>query len=160
MTTIPSLPATLTPALTGRDAIADAVYRCVLGFDTGDSALFGSAFLPDSTLEINGRVLSGLAAIHTDCFDPVSKLDTTHFVSNIRINIADSGTEASLTASSIAQHYRTGKGMEADQPRLLGGSLYYVDLVTREGDGGLWRIKAFKMNSTWVEGDWGVMKGE
>ncbi|KAH8432796.1 nuclear transport factor 2 family protein [Aspergillus melleus] len=160
MTTIPTLPASLTPALTGRDAIADALYRCVIGFDTGDTALFDSAFLLDSTFEINGRVLSGLPEIHTGCFDPISKLDTTHFISNIRINIEDNGTEASLTASSIAQHYRAGKGMEADQPRLLGGSLYYVDLVKREEDGGLWRIKAIKINSTWVEGDWGIIKGE
>lgn len=160
MTTIPSLPASLSPALTGREAIADAVYRFLLGLDTSDSALFNSAFLPESTFELNGRVHEGLSAIHTGCFEPIAKLDTTHFVTNIRINIADGGAEAALTASGLAQHYREGKGMEADQPRLLGGALYYADLVRDEGEGGLWRIKAFKMNTTWVEGDWGILRGE
>lgn len=49
MTFLPSLPTTLTPALSSREAIADAIYRCVLGLDTNDSALF------DSALEDNRR---------------------------------------------------------------------------------------------------------
>ncbi|THC98781.1 hypothetical protein EYZ11_001760 [Aspergillus tanneri] len=105
----------------GRDAIADALYRCVLGLDTGDSALFDSAFTSTATLSMNGRVSEGLPAIHADCFDVIAKLDTTHFVTNIRINIADGGAKASMTASALGQHYRGGKGLQPDQTRLLAG---------------------------------------
>ncbi|PLB54052.1 hypothetical protein P170DRAFT_504876 [Aspergillus steynii IBT 23096] len=161
MTTIPNLPPSLSPALTGREAISDAVFRFVQALDTSDLALFDSVFMPESTFEINGRLIEGLPALHTDCFEAISKLDTTHFVTNIRINIADSATEASLTASALSQHYGGGKGMQPDQKRLLVGSLYYVDLVKDSGDeNGLWKIKAFNMNSTWAEGDWGVLRGE
>ncbi|CAG8907094.1 unnamed protein product [Penicillium egyptiacum] len=115
MASIPSLPAALNPALSGRDAIADVLYRCVLGLDTNDMALFDSSFTSTATFSINGKVSSGLPAIHTNCFEVVSKLDTTHFVTNIRINIADSGVKAAATASALAQHYRGGKGHEPNE---------------------------------------------
>ncbi|EKV11921.1 hypothetical protein Pdw03_6904 [Penicillium digitatum] len=156
MTSLPSLPAILTPALSSRDAIADAIYRCVLGLDTNDSALFDSAFTSTATLSINDKISSGLPAIHTDCFDVISKLDTTHYVTNIRINIADSGVKAVATASVIAQHYGSGKGLQPNQPRLLAGALYYVDLV-KDDSSELWKIETFKMTRSWAEGDWGVM---
>lgn len=158
MASIPSLPATLTPVLSSRDAIADTLYRCVLGLDTSDPALFDSAFTSTATFSINGKVSSGLPAIHTDCFDVISKLDTTHFVTNIRINIDDSGVKAAATASSLAQHYSGGKGLEPDQPRLLTGAQYYADLVKDEGSG-LWKIEVFKMTTSWAEGDWAVING-
>ena len=120
MASIPSLLATLSPALSGRDAIAVALYRLILGLDTNDSELSDSAFNPTSTFAINGRV---------------SKLDTTHFLTNIRITIADSGTKASATASALTQHYRGGTGLEPNQTRLLAGSLYYTDLVKDESSG-------------------------
>lgn len=158
MASIPSLPTTLSPALTGRDAIADALYRLVLGLDTNDKELFDSAFTPNSTFAINGRVSEGLPAIHTDCFDVITKLDTTHFITNIRTNIDDSGSKAAVTASALAQHYRGGKGLEPNQTRLLAGSLYYVDFIKDEISG-LWKVKDFKMQTTWAEGDWGVLTG-
>ncbi|RFU29579.1 hypothetical protein B7463_g6765, partial [Scytalidium lignicola] len=158
MASIPSLPAALSPALSTREAIADALYRCVLGFDTADTVLFDSAFTQDASFAINGKVSKGLPAIYTDCFNRISKLDTTHFISNIRINISDGGSEASMTASALSQHYRSAKGMEAGQTRLMAGSLYWVDLVKVETDG-IWKIKDFKMKTTWAEGDWGVMTG-
>jgi hypothetical protein len=158
MASIPSLPATLSPALSGRDAIADVLYRLVLGLDTNDSELFDSAFTPTSTFAINGRVSEGLPAIHTDCFDVITKLDTTHFLTNVRITIDDSGKKAAATASALAQHYRGGKGLEPNQTRLLAGSLYYADLIKDESSG-LWKVQDFKMKSSWAEGDWGVMTG-
>ncbi|KAI2711951.1 hypothetical protein CBS147332_5587 [Penicillium roqueforti] len=151
-----SLPAALTPALSGRDAIADTLYRCVLGLDTNDVALFDSAFTSTATFSIRDKTFSGLPAIRTDIFDMISKLDTTHFVTNIRINIADSGVKAAATASALAQHYRGGKGNEPDQPRLMAGAQYYADLVKDE-ESGLWKIEAFKMTTSWAEGDRGVM---
>lgn len=157
MTTIPSLPTTLSPPLTGREAIADALYRGVLGLDTNDAALFDSAFTQTAKFTINGQISEGLPAIHENCFNLISKLDTTHFITNTRINIDESCSKASMTASALSNHFRGGKGMQPEQPRLMAGSLYYLDLV--KGSDGTWKIEDWKMQSTWAEGDWAVMSG-
>ncbi|PYH92968.1 hypothetical protein BO71DRAFT_400126 [Aspergillus ellipticus CBS 707.79] len=147
------------PSLSIREAIVDSLYRCVLGFDTADTNLFDSAFHQDATFEINDQVMTGLSAIHTGCYDNVSKLDTTHFLSNIRVTLTDgSETKATVTASALAQHYRPGQGNEPDTSRLLSGSLYFVGVEKDEKEG-LWKIRSFKMKLVWTEGDWGVITG-
>ncbi|GAB7357356.1 hypothetical protein MBLNU459_g8303t2 [Dothideomycetes sp. NU459] len=157
MASIASLPAVLSPPLSDREAIADAIYRCVLGFDTGDSALFSSAFIENASMTVNGRTSTGLPSIRTDWFDLIAKLDTTHYITNVRINITAPG-KASLTASALAQHYRGQKGLEPDQTRLLGGGLYRAEVV-RDEAAGLWKIESIDMKSVWAEGDWGVVTG-
>ncbi|KAL3472270.1 hypothetical protein BJX99DRAFT_235851 [Aspergillus californicus] len=152
-----SLPAILSPPLNPREAITDALYRCLIGIDLNDAALFDSAWTPTSTFANNGKVSAGLEAIHTDMFDRVAAMDTTHYPNNIRINIAEDGVNASLTATVLAQHYRPGKGMEPGQTRLLAGAFYSVDLVK---DGEVWKIQTFDMKLSWAEGDWGVMTGQ
>ncbi|OQD73224.1 hypothetical protein PENDEC_c016G02484 [Penicillium decumbens] len=152
---IPSLPVTQTPALGGREAIADAVYRCVLAFDTDNETLFKSAFTSDAIFELNGTIMNGLDAIVTQCYASVSKMDTTHFINNLRINILDGDSKAEVTCSALAQHYRGGEGMKPDAVPLLAGALYWMDLVKDAGDG-LWKIKHWKLKSTWGQGDWGV----
>jgi hypothetical protein len=107
--TIPSLPANLKPDLSGREAIADAVYRCVTSFDTEDEALFKSAFTSDAVFELNGTVMNGLEAIHAQCYGSVSKLDTTHFLTNLRINILEEDSKARsnmLSSRSTLPHRR------------------------------------------------------
>lgn len=157
MSGIPSLPSDLSPALTGRDAIADALYRCVVGLDTNDPALFDSAFTQTASFTINGKKHEGLQAVHAHCYDMVSKLDTSHFVTNPRINITGGDDTASMTASVLSQHFRGGNGMAPEQPRLMAGALYYLDLV--RGSDGTWKIEDWKMEATWAEGDWAVMSG-
>lgn len=157
-----AFPASL-PALGLREAITDALYRCVLSFDTADLTLFESAFTADATLDLNGNVMSGIPAIRAGCYDTVSKLDTTHFLTNVRVNAKQSDpdpdpSEAFVTASALAYHYRTGEGNVPNAPSLLSGSLYFVDVV-RDADSGLWKVKNWKMKLVWTEGDWGVMTG-
>ena len=103
--------------------------------------------------------MSGLDAIHTGCYDTISKLDTTHFISNLRVNVQDGDPAASMTTSALAQHYRHKQGTEAGATRLLTGSLYFLDLVKDDQDG-LWKIKHWKLQLVWAEGDWGVMTGK
>lgn len=74
------------PSLNEREAIEDALYRYVLGFGTGDARLFDSVFSPDATFEIMGNVMNGLSAIYAGSFDRISNLDTTHHLSNVRVN--------------------------------------------------------------------------
>ncbi|PYH48910.1 nuclear transport factor 2 family protein [Aspergillus saccharolyticus JOP 1030-1] len=155
-----SFPTTL-PSLPLREAIVDAVYRFVLSFDTADLALFESAFYPDAVFELKDKVMNGIPAIRAGCYDNVSKLDTTHFVTNVRVNLPDSSeTKASVTASALAQHYRTGQGNEPGATRLTSGSLYFVEVEKDDGSDGLWKIRRFKMKIVWTEGDWGVLTGE
>ncbi|EAW10946.1 nuclear transport factor 2 family protein [Aspergillus clavatus NRRL 1] len=156
MTSIPSLPTTLAPALSGREAITDALYRFVLGLDNNDPNLFDSAFTPTATFAVNGKVSEGLPAIHADCFDLVGHLDTSHLITNVRVHIAESGGTAAATASVLAQHFLGGQGLEPAQPRLLAGAQYYAELVKEEASG-LWKIAAFQMKASWAEGDWGVI---
>ncbi|KAB8238568.1 hypothetical protein BDV23DRAFT_190640 [Aspergillus alliaceus] len=144
------------PSLSTREAITDALHRCILGFDTADSALFDSAFTEDATFNLNGRLLEGLDAIRTGCYDHISTLDTTHYTNNIRVNVKDGESKASLTASALAQHYRPGDGIKAGTPYFLAGSLYSFELVRDEQEG-LWKITHWKLKIVWAEGDWSIV---
>jgi hypothetical protein len=164
MSSYPSnpLPIHLSPPFSPREAIADALYRCIEGLDTNNKPLFDSSFTETATLEVNGTVSEGLTAIHTNCFDVLGRKNTTHFVSNVRIHIEESGEKAVMSAYSLAQHYREGEGIseKGDQERLLTGNSYHIELV-READaaeGQFWRIERFVVKSSWAEGFWGVMK--
>ncbi|PYH85169.1 hypothetical protein BO82DRAFT_429658 [Aspergillus uvarum CBS 121591] len=153
-------PTTL-PALPLREAIIDPLYRAVLSFDDADLPLFESAFFEDAVFDFNGRVMEGRAAIKSGSWDSVSKLDTTHFLSNVRINLpAEDSTTATVTASALAQHFRAGQGNQPGTARLMSGALYSVDVERDLSEGnGVWRIKRWRMNLVWTEGDWGVMTG-
>jgi hypothetical protein len=56
---------TVLPSLTPREAIADALHRCLLGIDSNDHALFASACLqtPDLTFTGAGYTLEGWKAL-------------------------------------------------------------------------------------------------
>ena len=151
-----TLPAIFTPPLTGREAVIDALHRCVLAFDTNNPALFDSTFTADGIFEINGRAMIGLPEIHATGLVLVFSVDTTHLVSNVRVNMKTED-EASLTATVLAQHFAGGKGMEADQKNLLSGSLYRAELI--RGVDGLWKFKHLLIKSTWVQGDYSVIGG-
>lgn len=150
------LPAAL-PSLNTREAITDTLHRAVLAFDTDDQALLESSLSPDAVFDLDGRVLNGLDEICTQCFDTVSKLDTTHFISNVRINYVEGASTASMTASALSQHYRPNTGKTPGATNFMGGSLYYVDVV-RDTEG-LWKIKTWRMKIIWTTGDVGVMTG-
>lgn len=152
---VPALPATLTPALSGRDAVADALYRAVTAFDTADDALFKSALTTDAVLNLNGTIMEGYGAIYSQCYANIVKMDTNHFLTNIRINIADGDSKAQVTCSALSQHYRGGEGMNPGSDYLLAGGFYWVELVKDSGDG-LWKIKQWTLKSNWGQGDWGV----
>ncbi|TVY44842.1 hypothetical protein LCER1_G008920, partial [Lachnellula cervina] len=148
---------------TSREAVTDALHRCVLAFDTADTALFDSSFMPNGVFEVNGRAMEGRSAIHATGLALIFSLDTTHLVSNVRVDMktgpaVEEGNEASLTATVLSQHFAggMGMGMEPDQKNLMGGSLYRAELI-RDVDG-LWKFKHLLIKSTWVQGDYSVVK--
>ncbi len=145
--------------------MADALYRCVVAFDTADAALFDSSFMPDGVFEVNKRTMEGLPEIHTTGLPLIFNIDTTHLVSNVRIHMKTGNTEArsteeteaSLTATVLAQHFAGGKGMEPGQKNLMSGCLYRAEL-TRDSDG-LWKFRHLQIKAIWVQGDYSVVGG-
>ncbi|KAL3488400.1 SnoaL-like domain-containing protein [Aspergillus germanicus] len=164
MATLPPLPAHLSPGLTRREAITDAITRFLVGLDTSNKSLFESSFTSTASLTINGNTIEGLDAIITECYDVIGKLDTTHFLTNVRIHVDEGGRTAGVTASALSQHYRAGEGLVGGKEALLVGSLYWVEVVRDEaegdndGEGEFWKIQHFTLKSTWAEGEWGVLK--
>ncbi|KAI0105671.1 hypothetical protein GGR51DRAFT_518763 [Nemania sp. FL0031] len=154
-----TLPVALSPPLSPREAVADALYRCLAGLDTPDRDLLESSFTQDACFIMGDRVIEGIKEIRAQLYEPISKLDTTHYVTNLRIHIEENGTEARMSASALAQHYRPGTGRQLDAPRLLSGGPYIIHLV-KDAEGGLWRIKKFQMGPKWTEGDITVITGQ
>lgn len=149
------LPAQLAGTLTAREAIADAVYRAVLAFDHADEALLLTAVTEDIWTEMPGISAKGIQELKTAVFNRVSQITTTHFISNIRISI-ESDSAATLTCSALAQHVRPGKEFEPGGNKFTSGGLYLCEVIRI---GNLWKIKSWKANFTWVDGDPTVMAG-
>ncbi|KAF5659330.1 hypothetical protein FDENT_13944 [Fusarium denticulatum] len=149
------LPAKLTDGLAEREAISDALYRAVLAFDHADEALLLSAITEDIVAEMLGSTAHRTAEFKAAVFDRVSKLDTTHFLSNVRINIASSST-ATATCSALAQHVRSGQGTDPSSAKLTSGAFYTCDMVKV---GSPWKMKTWKANIIWLDGDSTVLAG-
>ncbi|KAI1852812.1 hypothetical protein JX265_003296 [Neoarthrinium moseri] len=155
-----ALPASL-PSLSNHEAIADALYRAVLAFDHGDEELLRSAVTDDITAEMPGSPpTSGIAALKASVFDRVAfGIDTTHFLSNIRVNLASaSATTAQVSCSALAQHVRKGKGYEPGN-KFTSGCMYLCDVIKEESSS-LWKIENWKIHIIWVDGDRSVMTGQ
>lgn len=149
-------------SLTPREAITDAIYRAIIGIDRCDIPLFDSAFAnEDVSFEIRAgdeiRAVQGLSNIRTQVLDRVGHMDTTHMLSNIRVDVKDGADTASLTAHALAQHCPPGRGKEPDGPKYLAGGEYWIDLVRDESDG-LWKIKKWVLDIVWRQGDASVMQ--
>lgn len=152
-----TLPATLNPPLTGRDAVTDAVYRVILAFDTNNVDLLKSSIAEDAILVLNGNTMHGLQTIIHGIFAKVSELDTTHSLTNIRVNI--DGAKATLTGTVLAQHYRGGTGSDPKAERYLAGAFYMVDLVKEEGGHAeLWKVTKWQVQRAWCEGDASIVQ--
>ena len=152
-----NLPVVLNTSMTDREAIQDALARFCMGMDTNDVELFDSAFTPDAYWDLSGKKVSGLAAIHKECYyHNIVKLDTTHMVSNVRIALDANTKTAQMSCLYVAWHWPGGTGMHPDSHRFTTGGQYYFDLV-KDGTDGMWRIKLFRMKKQWSEGDIAVM---
>ncbi|RAK80074.1 nuclear transport factor 2 family protein [Aspergillus fijiensis CBS 313.89] len=156
---IPDIP-TFLPSIPPqtKDAIIDPVYRALLAIDTANPALFASAIHEAARFSLNGRLLEGADAIKTHVYDIVSRIDTTHHLSNLRVTAFDEvkGT-ASLVATVLAQHYRQAEGLDASSKGLLAGGFYFVEAVREGEDSDVWRVKEWVLRVLWREGDESVM---
>lgn len=150
------------PSLTPREAVADAMYRALIAFDRNDPSIFDSVFAEeDVTLELNAserKSYTGLSAIRTGLFDRLGPMDTTHMVSNVRVDVEDGADTAFLTAYTQGQHCPPGRGRELDGPKYLACGETSLSLV-RDGKDGLWKIKKWVTEVIWAQGDPSVMQG-
>lgn len=149
-------------SLTPREAIADALYRGLIGFDSNELSIFNSAFAgEDVVFEVHSgdgkKVVNGLGSIRAEFLDHVGPMDTLHMVSNVRVDVKDGADDASLTAYVSAQHCPPGKGRSPDGPKYLTGGEYWVDLV-RDKESGLWKIKKWVVKTVWCRGSVSVMQ--
>jgi hypothetical protein len=146
-------------ALSPREAIADALHRCVLGIDTNNQDLFGSGCLKNESMAIVAGpiALDGWTAI-SEFFQRVFVLVTTHVISNIRIEVEDGADTASMTAHAISYHIRPDDALKPEDTSYTASSLYSIDLVN-DTDDGLWKIKKWEMKILWTTGDISVLHG-
>lgn len=141
------------PPLSDREAIADACYRTTASIDHADEELYWSAVTDDIYAEVAGTTVSSAQELKTKVWDNVIKVDTIHYLSNIRISI-DSPTTARVTFTSLAQHCRRGKGFEPGPNKFTTGAIFNCDAV-KVGD--IWKMKSWKANHVWGDGDPSVM---
>ncbi|CAI6094243.1 hypothetical protein V2G26_004698 [Clonostachys chloroleuca] len=146
-------------SLTPREAIVDVLSRVAIACDLNDLELFNSVWAgEDASAEIHDgelKALPNLALIRKHIFEMVGPMDTTHNVSNVRVDLKDGANTAFLTATSLAQHCPPGRGREPDGPKFLVGGQYSLDLV--KNDANEWKIKKFGLKVIWREGDPSVM---
>ncbi|KAF7563275.1 hypothetical protein G7046_g854 [Stylonectria norvegica] len=147
-------------SLSPREAIIDALSRALISCDRHDTQLFNSAWAgEDVVFEIHDgdtKVLPNRSLIRTHVLDRVGPMDTTHNVSNVRVDVKDGADTAFLTATSLAQHCPSGRGKEPDGPKYLVGGQYSLDLVRDEAKE--WRIKKCVLEVIWTQGDASIMQ--
>ncbi|MDX6238954.1 MAG: hypothetical protein QOG10_3769 [Kribbellaceae bacterium] len=145
--------------LIDREEVIDALYRFGLGQDLRDRDLFASAFAADAVLDFRPAatkagldipLMEGRATIVDIILNPDTRIDTTHIVSNARVEL--DGDTARLTAIVEAQHLP-----KDDHSRYaLLKNLYAVDAV-REGS--RWVMRHVRIDNVWYTGDPRVITG-
>ncbi len=73
-----------------------------------------------------------MPSIHS-CTELIAKLDTTHFITNMRVNVTDSESKASATCSGARSALPRRHSIGAGAAHLLVGSLYWLDLARDDG---------------------------
>lgn len=145
-------------ALNPREAVADALYRCILGIDSNNRELFHSGCLKNESMTVLAGPfnIEGWTAI-SEFFEKVFNLITTHITSNIRVELKDGADTASMTAHAIAYHVRPDDAFKPDDTSYTASCLYFMDLV-KDNDG-LWKIKKWEIKMLWSTGDRALLHG-
>ncbi|RVX73950.1 hypothetical protein B0A52_02840 [Exophiala mesophila] len=143
--------------ITPREAVADALHRCILGFDNNDRELFESACLKDESMLVvaAGFIIQGWTSI-SDFMSRLFSLVTTHFITNIRVQFNDESNTAHMSAHAIAYHVRADDAFKQEDASYTAGCLYFIDLIKDDTDG-LWKIKKWEIKMQWTTGDRAVL---
>ncbi|KAF2627693.1 hypothetical protein BU25DRAFT_410831 [Macroventuria anomochaeta] len=146
-------------SLNPREAVTDALHRCILGIDSNNRDLFKSACLANEEMTFvgGGFTVEGWIAIK-ELFERIFVLVTTHITSNIRVEMEDGADTAFMTAHAISYHVRPDDALKLEDTSYTASSLYSIDLV-KNGDDGLWKIKKWDIKVLWTTGDRAVLHG-
>ena len=154
MNTSSSVRETTAPSAAERTEIIDALYRFGAGQDLHDRELFDSAFSVDATLDFTGParrlgitlpIFQGRQAIGDTIFETITRLDTTHTITNPRVTAYD-GRHATLFALVEAQHLP-----HDDHGRHLLLKNIYTVALSKRGTG--WTIDRMHIDNVWMTGD-------
>jgi hypothetical protein len=141
-----------------RAAITDALYRYAAGLDLGDASLLESSLTEDGTVDLTAAVtklgfefpvLTPRAVVTDTLVAAVGPLDTSHSISNMRIDLA--GDTATVRCYAQANHFLPGEGPQPDRTRHALMMNRYTAEVVRDGAG--WRIRHLAIDLAWFEGD-------
>jgi hypothetical protein len=141
-------------------AVTDALLRFANGMDTDNAELIRSAFTADAVADfgpaadkvgIQFPLLEGQDAITQGLGGFAAGLDTSHSVTNVRVEFSDTDT-ASAYALVEAQHLPLG----VRDRHMLMKNRYIID-ARRDGDG--WRISRMTIDNIWADGDITVITG-
>lgn len=139
--------------------IVDALYRLGAGIDENSAELLDSAVVKDAmidfgpaarTMGIDFPALNGRDAIVASLTATVGLLDTTHVVTNPRIEQVDG--RVVLKAIVEAGHFPP-----ADHSRRCVMKNRYVAEVRREA--GRWKLARVEVRCAWFDGDPAVLLG-
>jgi hypothetical protein len=143
--------------LDDRFGVIDALYRFAAGQDLRDPALLSSAFARDAELDfaqparrlgVELAPFKGRAEILSALRGALAQVDTTHSVSNARVDI--DGDRATLFALVEAQHLP-----RADHSRNLLLKNFYWLKLRRAGE--RWVIEHMRIENAWYRGDPSVL---
>ncbi|MEU0136882.1 nuclear transport factor 2 family protein [Streptomyces sp. NPDC006296] len=140
-------------------AVVETLYRYAAGLDLRDKDLLASAFAEDAVADFGPATrkagqeyppINGRETIASALLGSLSHLDTTHSVSNPRVNL--DGDTAHLEGIVACQHLPR----EDHSRHVLMTNRYDVALV-RSGE--IWVIRRVTVDNAWTEGDPTVLAG-
>lgn len=140
-------------------AVAEALYRFAAGIDLRDRALLASAFAENAISDFRPAaakagfeypVLQGRDVIVDALASSLSQVDTTHSISNPRVEI--DGDAATVDMLVEAQHV----SREDASSHYLMKNRYDV-VLSRKGDA--WEIERVTVDNVWRTGNPGVLAG-
>lgn len=140
-------------------AVVETLYRYAAGIDLRDENLIASAFTEGAVSDFRPAaakagfdypVLEGRQNIITALSGALAKIDTTHSVSNPRVDI--DGDNAHLEAIVEAQHVSQSDSTH----QYMMKNRYNVDLVKQAG---VWLIQHVTVDNVWRMGDRAVLAG-
>jgi hypothetical protein len=147
-----------------RTEITDALYRYAAGLDLGDAELMTSALTEDAIVDLSAAtgklgldfpVLGPRDVAVTALVTAVGPLDTSHSITNVRIEIT--GDTATARCYAQANHYLPGDGPLPQRTRHALMMNRYTAEMAR--DGARWRIRRLLIDCAWFEGDPLVLLG-
>lgn len=145
--------------LTPREACADLPTRLGLSFDIFDRDLYDSCWTNVGRDEIDASIagipMKGYKELKEKCYDLIAPMDTFHLVTGIRVNFAEDGKSAQITAMSLVPHAPPTTGLDPVGKYFLSGAIHDFRAVLN--DDGKWRLNGWHLKLQYIQGNAEIM---